>query len=476
MAQSVFPSSSGISSGNTAGRPSSATVGTTYYNGEIGQFEIFTGTEWRALGAIPLTPTLGTAVNVPGRSIGNGAIDIPVTAATVGGLPAVYTATSSPGGITGTSSTSPIRVSGLTTSTAYTFTVVANNNYGFAPVTAASNSVTVLCVPNAPTIGTVSKGNLQATVEFTAPVANGGSAITNYIVTSSPGNLTASGATSPINVTGLTNGVSYTFTVQAVNAQGTSAASAASAAIVPSPSGAVVLTGATQSAATAGYYYAPFNGSGTFQVTTNPVTVDYMVVAGGGNSTSSIYGAGAGGMRNFTTTLSPGSYTITVGGAQSASSAFGTNTSAGGGGAVGANGGSGAGRGNGGGAVAPGNIGGYTPVEGQAGGPAGSQTGAGGGGRAGSGGGGSNASGDNSSSGGGGAGQQWLNGSYYAGGGGSSNTGGGTSGGIGGGGNGGGTNFGNGNAGTPNTGGGGGGGASGGSGIVIVRYPVVAVS
>jgi hypothetical protein len=88
-------------------------------------------------------------------------------------------------------------------------------------------------VPGAPSIGTATRGNAQATVTFTAPGSNGGSAITGYRVTSSPGGFTATGAGSPIVVTGLTNGTAYTFTVAAQNAIGFSAESAASNSVTP---------------------------------------------------------------------------------------------------------------------------------------------------------------------------------------------------------------------------------------------------
>ena len=88
-------------------------------------------------------------------------------------------------------------------------------------------------VPGAPTGVTASAGNAQATVIFTAPVSNGGSAITGYTVTSIPGGLTGNGTASPITVNGLTNGTAYTFTVTATNAIGTSAASSASNSVTP---------------------------------------------------------------------------------------------------------------------------------------------------------------------------------------------------------------------------------------------------
>ncbi len=75
--------------------------------------------------------------------------------------------------------------------------------------------------------------NQQATVSFTTPADDGGSAITGYTVTSTPDGITATGAASPIVVTGLTNGTEYTFTVHATNAVGNSVESAASNAVTP---------------------------------------------------------------------------------------------------------------------------------------------------------------------------------------------------------------------------------------------------
>lgn len=90
-----------------------------------------------------------------------------------------------------------------------------------------------LKVPNAPTIGTATGGNTQASVTFTAPTNVGGSAISAYYAVSNPGQITGTAASSPITVTGLTNGTAYTFTVWALNTYGPSPYSAASGSVTP---------------------------------------------------------------------------------------------------------------------------------------------------------------------------------------------------------------------------------------------------
>jgi len=84
-------------------------------------------------------------------------------------------------------------------------------------------------------------GDASATVTWTAP-SDGGSAITSYTVTASPGGATlgAGGGASSLLFTGLTNGTSYTFTVFASNAVGSGALSAPSAPVTPSAGGSAI--------------------------------------------------------------------------------------------------------------------------------------------------------------------------------------------------------------------------------------------
>jgi hypothetical protein len=182
----------------------------------------------------PGAPTIGSATRSASQAI-NVAFTAPVN--TGGSAITTYTATSSPGGFTGTSATSPITVTGLTNGTAYTFTVTATNSYGTSVASSASTLITAATTPSSPTIGTATQtGASSATVTFTASASNGGAAITSYTAVSSPGGVTGTlnqAGSGTITVTGLTAGTAYTFTVYATNAAGNSSSSSASNSVTP---------------------------------------------------------------------------------------------------------------------------------------------------------------------------------------------------------------------------------------------------
>jgi mono/diheme cytochrome c family protein len=120
---------------------------------------------------------------------------------------------------------SPIVVAGLTNGVQYSCTVTATNSSGFVSAASSATLVTPRTTPGAPQNFTVAPGNGSAILSFTAPASNGGAPITNYVGACFEGmnNFFGSSMTSPVIITGLTNGVTYQCRVAAQNAAGTGA-------------------------------------------------------------------------------------------------------------------------------------------------------------------------------------------------------------------------------------------------------------
>ena len=156
-----------------------------------------------------------------------------------------------------------------------------------------------LKVANAPTIGTATAGTSNcASVTFTAPSCIGGGAISSYTVFSNCGAFRNSGASSPVVVSGLTNGTSYTFKTIATNVYGPSSSSAASNSI----------TAALPTCAT-------YTTAGTFSWVAPTGVTSVAVVAIGGGGTAGSHGSGGGGLgyTNNITVIPGNSYSVVVG-------------------------------------------------------------------------------------------------------------------------------------------------------------------
>jgi hypothetical protein len=145
--------------------------------------------------------------------------------------------------VTGTTYT----VTGLTGSTPSYFTVKAVNGLGSSTASTEASATPTTTVPSAPTGLSATPGPGKVTLQWTAPGTSGDGTVLGYDVYE--GTSTGGEATAPVNgstpvtgtsytVTGLANGTTYWFTVKAVNAKGSSAASGqatATPATVPGP-------------------------------------------------------------------------------------------------------------------------------------------------------------------------------------------------------------------------------------------------
>jgi len=203
----------------------------------------------------------------------NSAVPLSWTAPSPGGAAITgYEVKVSTGATKRTTSTS-YTFTGLTNGQSYTFQVRAQNTHGWGPWSGSSVSATPSTTPDAPSRPSVSPGNSQVTISWSAPGDDGGRSITGYEITGGGGTKTDSA--SPYTWTGLSNGTSYQFAVRACNANGCGSWSTDSASATPAT---VPSTPSTPSATQSGEkriainWSAPSNGGSP--ITSYTVQVD----------------------------------------------------------------------------------------------------------------------------------------------------------------------------------------------------------
>ena len=128
---------------------------------------------------------------------------------------------------------SPLILDGTTPGGNYICTVAPVTKLGVAPASYRYD-VTVPNAPAAPIINKTDYGDSEV-ILYVSVTDDGGSDVTEYAATCTDGenSLTGSSTSSPVTVSGLTNGVAYTCTVTAANSEGVSSVSLASDPATP---------------------------------------------------------------------------------------------------------------------------------------------------------------------------------------------------------------------------------------------------
>lgn len=183
---------------------------------------------------------------------------------------------------------SPVTVTGLPNGTAQSITLRAVNNVGASAASAAVN-VTPVGLPGAPTVTSVDWDDTTASIYFTPPASDGGAAITTYQYSLDAGgtwNSRSDGGTtsSPVVVSGLTTGTTYSVDLRALNSAGGGATQPSPVVVTPgaphtppSPPPTYAAGSVTDVVAVAGdrkatVTWSPPSDSGSFPVTTYQVT------------------------------------------------------------------------------------------------------------------------------------------------------------------------------------------------------------
>ncbi|MDQ1444150.1 MAG: hypothetical protein QOI20_614 [Acidimicrobiaceae bacterium] len=195
------------------------------------------------------------------------------------GVPAVADQTVGPNTTTAT-------FSGLVNGKSYSFTVTAQNANGDGSPSAAVAG-TPSTTPGAPTITSVTPGNQSLDVNWTAPVSDGGSALTGYSVVATPQgggtpvSVNVGGGVTSTTINGLTNGQPYDVTVTASNANGAGPDSASVAGTPSTTPAAPTITSVTPGNHTLDVVWTAPSDTGGSAITGYTVTA---VPQGGGTT------------------------------------------------------------------------------------------------------------------------------------------------------------------------------------------------
>ncbi len=236
----------------------------------------------------PTTPFAGSGFSVTVESQDASGTATNVTAATTFDLTSNGNAGTIGGTLTGTiaAGTNSVTVTGVTLPNAGTGVVLTSTvNAGDVLTAATSSAFNVIATSNAPTITSVTPGNIQLSVAFTAPTSDGGSAISNYKYSTNGTTFVAfspAQTTSPILITGLTNGFSYPIQILAVNTAGDGLVSNTVSGIPAAPAIPTISASISSLPSALSTFYGTASSALSFTVSGSALTNDITLTAPAG--------------------------------------------------------------------------------------------------------------------------------------------------------------------------------------------------
>lgn len=212
-----------VTTGATVCTVSGLTNGTSY---------TFTVTATNVAGTSVASPASASSIprtkpSAPGSFLatyGNTTVTLTWDAPTSnGGLPITSYKVTTVGSTKTCTALEPTRVctiTGLVNGTSYTFSATATNEAGLVSVASASSVAVPKTTPGIPRSVSLTASNTSIKVNWVAPTSNGGSAITTYRATTTPGSFSCTSSGTTCTIPDLVNGTSYSVKVAAYNVVG----------------------------------------------------------------------------------------------------------------------------------------------------------------------------------------------------------------------------------------------------------------
>ena len=206
---------------------------TSDYPGLVASYNAYTFTTSQNDGFVTITYSAGTPGSPTGvaGTVGSGQIDLYWSAPASVGVSAIsdyeveyavspYSTWTQDTACTGTGTT--CTVDGLVNGTAYKFRVRAENTAGLGSYSAVSAAITPSGVPAAPTIDSITPSDGSLSVAFTAGSTVAPIVDYEYTIGDSGVWYSAGVSSSPLTISGLTNGAAYAIKIRSLNSVGSS--------------------------------------------------------------------------------------------------------------------------------------------------------------------------------------------------------------------------------------------------------------